>query len=92
MDTTLEETIEKGVNSITGNADRKEGKIASFIEGQTSKLPSDLFLWASFTSMAASLTLKILKLNDTALFVGQWAPSFLSLGLYNKLVKVQGHD
>jgi hypothetical protein len=92
MDTTLEETIEKGVNSITGNPERKEGKVARFIEAQTSKLPSDLFLWASFTSMAASLTLKILKLNHTALFVGQWAPSFLILGLYNKLVKVGGHD
>jgi hypothetical protein len=24
--------------------------------------------------------------------VGQWAPSFLLLGLYNKLVKLEGHD
>jgi hypothetical protein len=27
-----------------------------------------------------------------ALFVGQWAPTFLILGLYNKLVKVAGSD
>ena len=92
MDTTLEETIEKGVNAITKNPEHKEGKIARFIEEQTAKLPSDLFLWASFTSIAASLTLKILKQNNTALFVGQWAPTFLILGLYNKLVKVEGHD
>jgi hypothetical protein len=27
-----------------------------------------------------------------ALFVGQWAAPFLLLGIYNKLVKVAGHD
>jgi hypothetical protein len=26
------------------------------------------------------------------MFVGQWAPSLLILGLYNKLVKLEGHD
>lgn len=25
-------------------------------------------------------------------FVGQWAPVFLLLGIYNKIVKTQGHD
>jgi len=42
--------------------------------------------------MAASLTLKLCKESKTALFVGQWAPSFLLLGVYNKLVKQLGHD
>ena len=26
------------------------------------------------------------------MFVGQWAPSLLVIGLYNKLVKLEGHD
>ena len=30
--------------------------------------------------------------DHEALFVGQWAPTFLILGLYNKLVKVAGSD
>jgi hypothetical protein len=25
-------------------------------------------------------------------FVGQWAPTFLILGLYNKIVKIAGSD
>jgi hypothetical protein len=54
--------------------------------------PSDVFLWASLGAMAASLTLKILRRNDAALFVGHWAPSFLLFGIYNKLVKQLGHD
>lgn len=74
------------------NPEHREGKVATAIEQQTAKIPSDVFLWASIGSMAASLTLKILKQDETALFVGQWAPSFLLLGIYNKIVKLEGHD
>lgn len=74
------------------NPMRKEGPIAKAIEEQTSKLPSDTFLWAAIGSMTASLTLKLFKQDHLALFIGQWAPSFLLLGIYNKLVKLEGHD
>jgi len=69
-----------------------EGKVATAIEEQTSKLPSDTFLWAALASMGVSLTLKCLGHRHNALFVGQWAAPFLLLGLYNKIVKTQGHD
>ena len=71
---------------------KKEGPIAKAIEEQTSKLPSDTFLWASATAMAASLTLKLLKQDHLALFIGQWAAPMLLFGIYNKLVKLEGHD
>ncbi|HEX8547349.1 MAG TPA: hypothetical protein VF691_10340 [Cytophagaceae bacterium] len=74
------------------NTDQKEGKVARAIEEQTAKLPSDLFLWAALGAIGVSLTLKIMKKDDEALFVGQWPAPFLLLGLYNKLVKLQGHD
>jgi hypothetical protein len=76
----------------TLNPEQKEGPVARAIESQTAKLPSDLFLWAALGAMAASLTLKILGKNSNALFVGQWPAPFLILGLYNKVVKVEGHD
>ena len=69
-----------------------EGKLTKAIENQTAKLPSDFFLWAALGSMAASATLKCLGKNHTALFVGQWAAPFLLLGVYNKIVKTEGHD
>ena len=72
--------------------DHSEGPVAKAIEQQTAKLPSDLFLWAALGSMAVSATLKIMGQKHTALFVGQWAPSFLLLGVYNKLVKLEGSD
>ncbi len=69
-----------------------EGTVARTIEQQTAKLPSDLFLWAAGGSILGSLTLKAMGNDHGALFVGQWAPTFLILGLYNKIVKVAGHD
>ncbi len=72
--------------------ERKEGLVAKKIEEQTSKIPSDLFLWAALGSMAVSATLKCLGKKHTALFVGQWASPFLLLGIYNKIVKTEGHD
>jgi hypothetical protein len=69
-----------------------EGKVATSIERQTAKLPSDLFLWAAGASIIGSLMLKTMKRDGDALFVGQWAPTLLLLGVYNKLVKLMGTD
>lgn len=86
------ETLEREMKKRAGNGSQhKEGKVATFLESQTAKLPSDVFLWASLGSMTASLTLRIMNKKNMSLFVGQWAPSFLLFGLYNKLVKQQGH-
>lgn len=74
------------------NAQHREGPVAKTIEEQTAKLPSDLFLWTAVGSMAVSLGLKLFGANKASMFVGQWAPTLLILGLYNKLVKLEGHD
>ncbi len=72
--------------------DKKEGKTAKEIEDYTAEIPSDAFLWSAFTVMSVSLTLKMLQKNDLALFVGQWAAPILLMGVYNKIVKVEGSD
>jgi hypothetical protein len=69
-----------------------EGQLARTIEEQTAKLPSDTFLWAALGSMVVSAALQLAGNQKTSLFIGQWAPSFLLLGLYNKIVKVAGSD
>ena len=68
-----------------------EGPLAKAIENQTAKIPSDVFLWSALGAMGVSLTLKLLQKKHTALFIGQWAAPFLLLGIYNKLVKLEGH-
>src|SRR5205809_5529581 len=77
---------------IARRNDHREGAIAKTIENQTAQLPSDTFLLLAVGSIAASLTLKILARDKDALFVGQWVPTFLVLGIYNKLVKQLGSD
>lgn len=69
-----------------------EGGLAKPIEEFTAQLPSDTFLWAAGASILGSLTLMASGNRHGALFVGQWAPTFLILGLYNKIVKVAGSD
>lgn len=69
-----------------------EGPVAKAIEHQTAKLPSDLFLWAATGSILGSLALQANGRKHEALFVGQWAPTFLLLGIYNKIVKLHGSE
>jgi hypothetical protein len=76
----------------TARFDQTEGTVARAIEGQTAKLPSDTFLWAAVASIATSATLQMMGNKQASVFVGQWAPTFLILGVYNKLVKQLGSD
>ena len=69
-----------------------EGTVARAIESQTAKLPSDTFLWAAAASVATSATLQLMGNRQASVFVGQWAPTLLILGLYNKIVKQLGSD
>ena len=70
----------------------REGPVARTIEQQTAKVPSDTFLWAALGSIGLSLVLMVTGEEKKANFVGQWAPTFLILGLYNKLVKLHGSE
>lgn len=76
----------------TSRFDHTEGKVARSIEDQTAKLPSDMFLWFAIGSMAGSAALQLMGNKHASVFVGQWAPTLLILGLYNKLVKQLGSD
>jgi hypothetical protein len=69
-----------------------EGRVARAIETQTAKLPSDTFLWAAIGAMSVSVSLQVMGNKHASLFVGQWAPTLLIFGLYNKLVKQLGSD
>ena len=70
----------------------KEGEQTKKVEEVTAQLPSKLYLCAALTAMAGALALKCMGHRHSALFVGQWASPFLLLGIYNKIVKTQGHD
>lgn len=72
----------------TGNEDQ----VSKYIEDKTSHVPSTAFLGAAIIAMGVSAGIKCMGHDKTALFIGQWAAPFLLLGIYNKIVKTEGHD
>jgi hypothetical protein len=77
---------------MTSSEQHREGPIARGIEHQTAKIPSDVFLWAALGSIGASALLQVMGKKQASLFVGDWVAPMLLLGVYNKIVKVQGSD
>lgn len=70
----------------------KEDRSTKMIEKRTAQMPSDAFLFAALGSMAGSAYLQWRGDRELSLFVGQWAPAFLTMGVYNKMVKLLGSD
>jgi hypothetical protein len=69
-------------------AEHAEGSFTRLIEQQAAKIPSDAFLFAALSAMGASLVLEVLGRRRESRFVGMWAPTLLTMGVYNKLVKI----
>jgi hypothetical protein len=82
-------TLDESVDEVEAHS---EGPVAKAIEQQTAKLPSDTFLWLAIVSMGVSAALQLSGKRHASLFIGQWAPSLLLFGIYNKLVKELGSD
>ena len=48
-------------------------------------VPSDMFLWAAGGSVLLSLGLRLVGRRDDSLFVGEWAPTMIGLGVLARL-------
>lgn len=72
--------------------EHKEGDMTKAIEYYTSQVPSGVYLSLAAGSIGISLTLRLLGQKHAANFVGHWVPTILILGLYNKLVKLEGSE
>lgn len=81
------------IKDTVNNKANREGTLTKAIERQTAKLPSTFYLILAGGAVALSLGLAVTqKRKGWANFVGEWVPSLLILGLYNKIVKTQGSD
>lgn len=85
-------TSERGFFGNLLKGRHEEGGFARPLEEITARIPSDTFMWLAWGSIAASLFLWVRGRQRDASLVGLWAPTFLILGVYNKLVKQLGHD
>jgi hypothetical protein len=66
-----------------------EDRTTRSVEQQTAKIPSLGFLGLAGGAIVASAALMFMGKKAAANFVGQWAPTILIMGIYNKLVKVE---
>jgi hypothetical protein len=70
----------------------REDPVTGSIESKTAKMPSVAYLGLAVGAMAVSAIAKLSGRDNLALFIGQWAPTLLIIGTYNKLVKLGGSD
>ena len=84
---------------MSGRVDRsldaardREGTTTKKLEKMTAELPSATWLLLGGGAMVGALALKVMGRDAAANFVGQWVPTLLMLGVYNKIVKVMGSD
>jgi hypothetical protein len=87
IDTNRETNTDRDAN--IDRESNKEDRMTRTIEHRTSKVPSVTFLGLAVGSMVASAALMLSERKQLANFVGQWAPTILIIGVYNKLVKVE---
>ncbi len=64
-----------------------EGRTTEAVERRTAKVPSLVYMGLALAAMGASAALLFSGRKQLANFVGQWAPSILIMGLYNKIAK-----
>ena len=77
----------------SGPARRKtEDQFTKTVEKYTATLPSSAYLAVAIGAMGLSLVFQATGRGKWGNFIAQWAPTWLILGLYNKLVKLEGHD
>ena len=62
------------------------------IDSVTTELPSSLFLASALAAMGASALLQVVGNKQTSQFIGQWVPTILILGVFNKMVKLHGAE
>jgi len=72
--------------------EHQEGATTRAIEEFTSRVPSGTYLSVALGAIGLSAAMHVMGRKDDAQFVGQWVPTILLLGIYNKMVKQHGSD
>jgi len=70
----------------------REDEFTKTIERYTGAIPSSAFLAVAVAAMGVSLAAQMAGGGKWGNFIAQWAPTWLMIGLYNKMVKLEGHD
>jgi hypothetical protein len=71
---------------------KTEDPLTKAVEDYTAAIPSSAYLAVALGAMALSLMFQATGQGKWGNFVAQWVPTWLIIGVYNKLVKLEGHD
>jgi hypothetical protein len=69
-----------------------EDSLTKSIEEYTASIPSSAFLSVAVGAMVLSLACQLAGRGKWGNFIALWVPTWLIIGVYNKLVKLEGHD
>ena len=69
-----------------------EDEFTKSVEAYTAAIPSSAYLAVAVGAMALSLFCQMTGRGKWGNFIAQWVPTWLIIGLYNKVVKQEGHD
>ena len=69
-----------------------EDQFTKSVEQYTAPIPSSAYLGIAVGAMTLSLICQMTGRGKWGNFIAQWVPTWLIIGVYNKLVKLEGHD
>jgi len=84
--------METNLESVKNRPIPTEDNFTKTVENVTAEIPSSAFLGVAVGAMAVSLFFQLTGGGKWGNFIAQWAPTWLIIGVYNKLVKLEGHD
>jgi hypothetical protein len=79
-------------STYTGQPAKTEDQFTKTVEDYTAEIPSSAYLGIALGAMGLSLVCQAMGQGKWGNFIAQWVPTWLIIGVYNKLVKLEGHD
>jgi hypothetical protein len=68
-----------------------EDSFTKTVQVYAAAVPSSAYLVVAVGSLALAMTLQLAGRGKWGHFIAQWVPAWLIIGVYNKLVKLEGH-
>lgn len=72
---------------MSNNTPEQAGEVQQQFFRVTDSVPEETWYWLALVSIGISAALKLADKDHWALFVGQWPPTFLLFGIYNRVVR-----
>jgi hypothetical protein len=82
-------------SAAAGKTQRGMNADSSFtrsLEAYTAAVPSSAYLAVAAGAMAFSFACQVAGRGKWGNFLAQWVPTWMIIGIYNKLVKLHGHN